>query len=308
LKDDSSNTIRQSYLSTIESAREKLRLLGLGKEQIEEIEKSGKPSDHLTIYSPTGGVVIEKQAKAGDYVETGKTIYTVADLSKVWVMLDAYELDMPWIRYGQKVEFTVEAYPGEVFSGTISFIDPVLNPRTRTVKLRVNTNNSDLRLKPEMFVRAMVRVKPSADNNIYMPEFAGKWICPMHPDIIKDNEDKCDICGMNLVTAESLGVVTTASEEPPLVIPASAALVTGRRAVVYVKVPDVNVPTFEGREVVLGPRAGDYYLVKEGLNEGETVVTKGNFKIDASLQIQAKPSMMNPQGNEMPTGHKEHNM
>ena len=88
-------------------------------------------------------MVIEKQAKAGDYVETGQMIYTVADLSKVWVKLDAYESDLAWIRYGQKVEFTVEAYPGEVFSGTISFIDPVLNPQTRTVKLRVNADNPD---------------------------------------------------------------------------------------------------------------------------------------------------------------------
>jgi Cu(I)/Ag(I) efflux system membrane fusion protein len=111
---------------------------------------------------------------------------------------------------------------------------------------------------------------------------------------------------MDLVTAESLGFVTTASKEPPLVIPASAALVTGRRAVIYVKVADVNVPTFEGREIVLGPRAGDYYMVKSGLAEGEMVVTKGNFKIDAALQIQAKPSMMNPEGEIMPAGHSGH--
>ena len=103
-------------------------------------------------------------------------------------------------------------------------------------------------------------------------------------------------------------LLQTASEEPPLVIPASAALVTGRRAVVYVKVPDANVPTFEGREVVLGPRAGDYYMLKSGLKEGEIIVTKGNFKIDASLQIQAKPSMMNPQGGQPATGHEGHNM
>jgi Cu(I)/Ag(I) efflux system membrane fusion protein len=102
--------------------------------------------------------------------------------------------------------------------------------------------------------------------------------------------------------------VTAGTNEPPLVIPASAPLITGERAVVYVKVPDVNVPTFEGRRVVLGPRAGDYYLVKSGLSEDEIVVTKGNFKIDADLQIQAKPSMMNPEGKAMPTSHEGHKM
>jgi Cu(I)/Ag(I) efflux system membrane fusion protein len=304
IKPDTSDIIRQTYLSTVESAREKLRLLGLEKEQIDKIEKSGNPTDHLTIYSPIGGIVIDKMAKAGDYVETGKTIYTVADLSRVWVKLDAYEIDLAWIRYGQKVEFTTEAYQGDIFKGTISFIDPVLNPQTRTVKLRINTDNSDMRLKPEMFVHAIVRVNPSSDGKVAQPEFAGKWICPMHPDIVKDNPGICDICGMDLVTAESLGIVTTASEELPLVIPVSAALVTGKRAVVYVKVPDANVPTFEGREVILGPRAGDYYLVKEGLKEGEIIVTKGNFKIDSALQIQAKPSMMSPPDQNMPMNHQ----
>ena len=130
----------------------------------------------------------------------------------------------------------------------------------------------------------------------------------MHPDVVKDKAGTCDICGMDLVTAESLGFATAASKEPPLVIPASAALVTGRRAVVYVKVADANVPTFEGREIVLGPRAGDYYMVKSGLSQGEMVVTKGNFKIDAALQIQAKPSMMNPEGEKMPVSHEGHKM
>ena len=96
------------------------------------------------------------------------------------------------------------------------------------------------------------------------------------------------------------------SDRAPLVIPATAALITGKRAVVYVQKPNTEKPTFEGREVVLGPEAGDYYLVKEGLAKGEVVVSKGNFKIDSALQIQAKPSMMNPQGQEALMGSHEH--
>ena len=114
----------------------------------------------------------------------------------------------------------------------------------------------------------------------------------MHPSIVKDQQDKCDICEMDLVATESLYVAASEPNEPPLVIPATAPLITGKRAVVYVRIPDANKPTFEGRQVVLGPRAADYYLVREGLAEGEIVVTNGNFKIDSALQILAKPSMM----------------
>jgi Cu(I)/Ag(I) efflux system membrane fusion protein len=297
--------LRRSSAATVEAAREKLRLLGLQKEQIEEIEKTGQPTDHLTIYAPIGGIVIAKHANAGDYVETGTEIYTIADLSEVWVKLDAYELDLAWLRYGQAVEFTTEAYPGEVFKGTISFIAPVLNPQTRTVKLRVNVTNPDGRLKPEMFVRAIVRSKVAGGGMVMDENMAGKWICPMHPSIVKTTAGQCDICGMDLVTTESQGYITAEKpNEAPLVIPASAPLITGTRVVVYVRLADKEKPTFEGREIVLGPRAGNYYLVKEGLAEGELVVTKGNFKIDSALQIQAKPSMMSPQGGVAPMGHQ----
>jgi Cu(I)/Ag(I) efflux system membrane fusion protein len=110
---------------------------------------------------------------------------------------------------------------------------------------------------------------------------------------------------MDLVTTESLGYAAAAdSGVPPLVIPDTAPLITGKRAVVYVRKPDTQAPTFEGREVVLGPKAGDYYVVESGLHEGEQVVTRGNFKIDSALQIQGKPSMMNPEGGAVPTEHE----
>jgi len=123
---------------------------------------------------------------------------------------------------------------------------------------------------------------------------AGKWVSPMHPEIVKDGPGPCDVCGMDLVPAEELGLVSSAAgeDELPLVVPASAVLVTGRRAVAYVQVPGVERPTFEGREVLLGPRAGDDYVVLSGLREGELVVTHGAFRIDSSMQILAKPSLM----------------
>ncbi|MDR4496697.1 MAG: efflux RND transporter periplasmic adaptor subunit [Candidatus Scalindua sp.] len=282
----------------IEPVRERLRLWGMNKEQVQEIEKSEKPSDHLTIYSPMSGIVIQKNRQEGDYINVGDRIYKIVDLSQVWVMLDAYESDLVWLRYGQEITFTTEAYPGEEFVGRIAFIEPVLNEKTRTVKVRVNVPNLSGKLKPEMFVHGVVRTQISTGGRVVDPHMVGKWICPMHPEIIKVNPGECDICGMPLARAESLGYVAVDRDEEskPLVIPVSAALVTGTRAIVYVELQGTDTPTFEGREIVLGPRAGNYYLVKGGLKEDELVVTNGNFKIDSAVQILAKPSMMTPEG------------
>jgi Cu(I)/Ag(I) efflux system membrane fusion protein len=117
----------------------------------------------------------------------------------------------------------------------------------------------------------------------------------MHPEVVKNARGSCDVCGMDLVTADRLGYAKApAGGEGPLVIPRTAVLLTGKRAIVYVEVKDAEDPTYEGREVVLGPRAGDMYVVESGLAEGERVVAEGNFKIDSALQIQARPSMMSP--------------
>ncbi len=289
-------SLRNSARGTVESARDKLRLWGLTSTQIEEIERTGKASEKVTIYSPASGVVIDRIAKEGMYVETGTRIFTIADLDAVWVQLDAYESDLRWLRYGQTVDFTTEAFPGEFFRGVISFIDPVLDPATRTVKVRVNVQNEDNRLKPEMFVRASVFAQFGDRGQILDQSLGGKWVSPMHPEIIKDAPGKCDVCGMDLVPAETLGYTNATDVLPPLLIPATAPLLTGKRAVVYVEDTNSAVPTYVGREVILGPRAGADYVVESGLSEGELVVVSGNFKIDSALQIQAKPSMMNPRG------------
>jgi len=290
--------VRETTEATVVATREKLRLWGLTPEQIKAIEQRGKANDHTTIYAPAGGIVVHKNAQEGMYVKTGTRIYTIADLTQVWVSLDAYESDLAWLRYGQQVRFTAESYPGEVFTGSISFIHPVLNEATRTIKVRVNVPNEDGRLKPGMFVRAVAEAQVATGGRIMDAALAGKWISPMHPEIVKDEPGACDVCGMPLVRAESLGYVGSepTAKDMPLVIPASAALLTGKRAVVYVELPGKDRPTFEGREIVLGPRAGDYYVVKHGLAVGDRVVTKGSFKLDAELQIRAKPSMMTPQG------------
>jgi Cu(I)/Ag(I) efflux system membrane fusion protein len=303
MRESKNDYLRGRAEKSIVSAREKLRLWGLEEGQIEAIELRKEPSDRITINSPISGVVVHKNAVEGMYVETGTQIYTIADLSEVWVKLDAYESDLAWLHYGQEVEFRTEAYPGDVFKGKIAFIDPILNAKTRTVKIRVNLPNPGGKLKPDMFVRAVVKSQVAGGGRIMDSGLAGKWISPMHPEIVKDKPGACDICGMDLVSAESLGYVAAEKNTAPLVIPASAPLITGKRAVVYI---DLGGGRFEGREVVLGSRAGDHYLVESGLEEGERVVTKGNFKIDSAIQILAKPSMMNPgEGTALPQSQDE---
>jgi Cu(I)/Ag(I) efflux system membrane fusion protein len=307
--DGSSELVADSIRQTLQAAREKLALLGLTEEQIVDIETVGKPLDRLTIYAPIGGVVIDKKATEGAYVKTGTPIYTIADLSKLWVLLDVYESDLPWIQYGQRLEFSTQSLPGEVFTGRISFIDPVLNDRTRTVKVRAVIENTGGKLKPNMLVHGRIHTPITEQGPAMATDLVGKWICPMHGEIVKETQGTCDICGMDLVAAESFGYTAATDSTPPLVVPVSAVLVTGRaldKAVVYVRVDGADKPTFIGKEITLGPRAGDYYIVRSGLMAGEQVVTNGNFKIDSEMQIQTKPSMMSPQGGKPAPTHQGH--
>ncbi|PIV80759.1 hypothetical protein COW53_07960 [bacterium CG17_big_fil_post_rev_8_21_14_2_50_64_8] len=245
--------MRSSAEATIASARRRLSLWGLNDRQIQAVEKRGQPSDHLRIFAPLKGTVVHKMVDQGQYVTAGQPLFKVADLSRVWLLLEAYESDLPLLAVGQDVAFTVASLPGRKFSGPIIFIDPVLDPRTRTADVRVEVDNADGRLLPGVFADAILRA-------------------------ILDDE----------------GRPSSDSADSPLLIPASAPLITGKRALVYVRDPGHEKPTFTGKEVVLGPRAGNDYIVLDGLQAGELVVTNGNFKIDSALQIQAKPSMMNP--------------
>lgn len=296
LAQSSSAVLTSTAASTLQAAREKLRLLGLTEQQVADIEQSGVATDHLTIYSPISGVVVHKNATEGMYVETGTQVYTLADLSTVWAVFEAYESDLPWLRFGQHIAFTVSSFPGETFEAVITFIDPLVDPKTRTVAVRAIVANKGQKLKPDMFAQALVSSRLDDAGHIIDESLAGKWISPMHPQIVKNGPGICEICGMALVPAESLGFVgsRTSAGKPPLLIPASAPLLTGKRAVVYVDVSDDKGPLYEGREVVLGPKAGDYYVVTSGVKEGDKVVTNGAFKLDSELQIQARPSMMMP--------------
>ncbi|HSP42584.1 MAG TPA: efflux RND transporter periplasmic adaptor subunit [Luteolibacter sp.] len=303
--ENTSDAVRDTRRRLLEASREKLRLLQFTDDQIANIENAEQPTVHLTLYAPQAGIVIDKFANEGQYVKTGDPLFRVADLSAVWIKLEAYEADLPWLRYAQDVEISVEAIPGRTFHGRIAFIDPEIDPMRRVARVRVNVPNDDLALKPGMFAEAVVHSAMTASGRVLDPSLAGKWISPMHPEIIKDGPGQCDICGMDLVPAEELGMIPDAAGAPvPRLIPASAVLRTGERAIVYVRISTDAGPVFEGREIILGPRVGERFIVEAGLEEGELVVSRGAFKLDSELQIKARPSMMNPNAGieERPAG------
>jgi len=137
---------------------ERLRQLGFREEQFEQLQKSIKPSIRVPIYSPFTGVVTENLVREGQYVNVGEPLFSIADLSRIWVELEVFESDFPFIKVGQDVTIHSRSYPGEPFHGKVKLIYPFLDAKTRTVKLRVEIPNPGLKLKPEMYVQAAISV------------------------------------------------------------------------------------------------------------------------------------------------------
>lgn len=142
----------------LEAAKKKLQLLGLLDSQIEDIIKRGTPQTHVTIFSPIAGIVTEKKKLEGQYVMDGEEIFTVADLGNVWLQAKIFESDISGIAPGTAVEVTTTAYPNELFAGRITFVAYSVDPATRTVSARVEITNPEYKLKPGMFVDAVIRL------------------------------------------------------------------------------------------------------------------------------------------------------
>jgi Cu(I)/Ag(I) efflux system membrane fusion protein len=198
--------------------------------------------------------VLKRNVSVGDHLKAGSILFTIVDLSKVWVGFDAYEADIPWLRVGEKINFTVSSLPGVEFTEKITFIDPIINAQTRIASVRVEVNNRSGRLKPEMYANGTVTSKLPID-------------------------------------------------EAHLTVPKSAVMWTGKRSVVYVAIPNTDKPMFEFREITLGHDLGGYFIVEDGLQDGEMVVTNGTFKVDAAAQLAGKKSMMNKSGGQAKLGH-----
>jgi Cu(I)/Ag(I) efflux system membrane fusion protein len=227
-----------------QAARRKLELWELPEDQIRSIEKQEEVITEVAIVSPVRGYVLKRMISREDHVKEGTVMYEIANLAKVWGIFEAYESDIAAVEVGDQIRFTVDALPGSTFEAKVSYIDPVLQADTRTVRIRTEIPNPDRRLKPEMITQATIRSE--------------------------------------LRNGQSM-----------LQVPASAVLWTGKRSLVYVKDPNSDQPRFEAREVVLGPRVGESYVILEGLQEGESVVSHGTFKLDSAAQLAGKTSMMN---------------
>lgn len=182
----------------VEATRLKLRRWEITDAQIEELLKTRKIEERMTIYSPVKGTVVEKMVVEKNSVKAGDALYRLANLESLWVHLDIYEFEYAWVQYGQIVEIAAEAYPGETFKGIVTFVSPTLNESTRTIRVRVNVNNTEGRLKPGMFVSARIRVPLLADGRAAPTGVEGRFTCPMHPEVLKDGAGKCDLCGMDL--------------------------------------------------------------------------------------------------------------
>ncbi|MGM0613062.1 MAG: efflux RND transporter periplasmic adaptor subunit [Bacteroidota bacterium] len=253
LKTDESNP------KLLEAAKSKLRQWKLTESQIQQIIENGEVKEELDVKSNTSGIVHKKLVNKGDYVKKGAMLYHIARIDKVWVMFDAYQEDLQFIEKGDKIKFTVSSIPGKAFESKVTFIDPVMNSKSRVAEIRTEAQNHDDKLKPGMFAEGTLK-----SDNI--------------------------------------------SSEKELVVPKSSVMWTGRRSVVYVKQPDREQPTYRMREVTLGANLGDQYIIKEGLELDEEIVTYGTFAVDAAAQLGGKPSMMNPEGGKTSTGHDHGDM
>lgn len=286
----------------VESVKRKLLLWGLTPEQVDTLVRDKKVSDRITLYSPIAGTVTEKMVVQKAMVKPGEMLYRLANLESVWVYLDIYESELPWIQYGQMVEAKSEAIPGQTFSGRVWFISPVLNEETRTVKVLLNLNNAERKLKPGMYVSAVIRAEVLANGKPAPTGVEGQWSCPMHPLVVLPQAGECPVCKMTLVQIPGTpAIAKPEGEQLLLAVPVTAVLDSGVRKLVYV---EKLKGQFSPVEIVTGPRTDDSYPVLSGLSEGDRVAVRGSFLLDSQSQIRGLPSLFYKEGQAAAAGHQ----
>ena len=169
-------SLKESQPKLYEAVRNKLKLWKLSEKQINQIETSGKVIENFPVYATVSGTVSEKLVEQGDYIKQGQPLLKIAKLNTVWANFDVYENQIDLFKKGQEVVITTNAYPNEEFKGKVSFIDPVLDTRTRTVKLRVVLNNTNDEFKPGMFVEGKIRgISSTKEQLLSIPSTAVLW-------------------------------------------------------------------------------------------------------------------------------------
>ncbi len=300
-------------IDMVRLSSEKLKRWGITQGQIDAILLEGKADFKVAILSPINGTVVRKNVVAGQEVGEGFSMFEVADLTHVWVQAQVFEHQMGLVREGQAAEATVEAFPSETFPGVLAFIQPTLDPNTRTVEVRFDLSNHDNRLRPGMFASVTLKT-PMAETPAFRSRFAAnplegprgqlasltvdeQKICPvttlklgaMGDPISTEVEGRkvwtcCGACPPKLIAqpARYLARLAPSPKDEVLSVPESSVIDTGDRKVVYV---EAEPGVFEGRVVVLGPRVGNRFPVLDGLSVGEKVAAAGTFLIDAESRI-----------------------
>lgn len=224
--------VASSAASLVEAAADRLKQWGIPDREISRLESTGQVQQELEIDSTVSGYITDREALPNKYVQPDTRLYTVADLSTVWVLAEVFQNDLGRVRTGAPAALTVDTYPGRTFSGRVDFIYPDIDPSTRTARVRLIFPNPGLKLTPGMFVNITLRI-------------------PMGRQIV---------------------------------IPASGVLQSGTREIAFVDHGNGNL---EPREVELGARVADEFIVLKGLKAGERIVTSANFLIDSESQLQA---------------------
>ena len=227
--------------SLVQSARRRLELWDITDAQIKELEKRGTPSRTMTLYAPAAGFVTTRNAFPKQRVMPDTELYSLADLSNVWVIADIYEFEAADIKLGQPATVNISSYPGRDFYGKITYIFPQVDNTTRTLKVRIELANKGFMLKPDMY----------AD------------------------------------------VVLNMNYGRQLVVPQEAVMDSGSEQLVYVSLKDGY---FEPRKIQIGQKVNNKYVVLGGLNDGERVVTSGNFLVDSESRLKSASGGMGMPG------------
>ncbi len=286
------NSLTNVREEIIQSARQRLRELGMSAQQIEDVEKSGHAESRIDIRSPHAGTITKLMLREGQYLKAGEVACEVTDLSNVWLVTELFPEDAALVRYGQRVTAGISSLPGETFEGRVSFVAPTVDSVKRAVPVRIDLPNASRQLRPGDEATVEIEVPLQAGLAVYDEQLAGKWICPQHPDEIHDSAGACPRSGKPLVPTEQLGFATSLADVvQPLTIPRSAVLMAGSQSAVYVEVEEGE---FELRLVEVGPTVGRQVVVLGGIEASELVATKGNFLIDSQMQLSGKPSLIDP--------------
>ena len=168
--------IRESQPNLYRAAREKLKNWKLSDNQIDQILSSGNVKDQFPVRADQSGYVIDKKVNLGDYVKKGQSLYQITNLARVWVLFDVYEKDLAWVSKGDSIQFEINSLPGKTYKGKIDYIDPVIDPNTRVSKARVDVQNQDQKLKPEMFVTGQLNARlDKTESKLTVPRSAVMW-------------------------------------------------------------------------------------------------------------------------------------